>query len=238
MVDAVILSGRGRYSDPWHPYDETGPLLAELVRAAGFDPRIETGIDAAVRTLDPAVRLLVVNAGDPDGPDSGGRSDGDGPRDEHAMPEAALLAEGEAVLATALARGIGVLVMHSGAASLRDYPSFGAALGGRWVRGESWHPDFGEAHVHVVAGHPLADGLGDFTVEDERYTALRMDAEVQRLAEHEEAGVRHPLVWTRELGASRLVYDALGHDARSYDSAGHRELLARALAWLADLPGR
>ncbi|KNY05288.1 ThuA domain-containing protein [Microbacterium sp. GCS4] len=230
MPDALILTGSGRYSDPWHPYDETSLLLAGLAMDAGFEPRIETDVDAALRDLDADVRLLVVNAGDPEGPDAeGGRSD--------APPRPSDLAAGDAALRSALERGIGVLVMHSGAASLRDYPSFGTALGGRWVRGESWHPEFGDACVHVVLEHPLAAGLADFDVQDERYTDLRMDAEVQRLAEHEEGGVRHPLVWTRQLGTSRLVYDGLGHDARSYASAGHRELLRRVLAWLGE-PGR
>lgn len=226
MADALILTGSGRYSDPWHPYAETSPVLADLVRQAGFDPVIETDLDDALPTLGPDIRLLVVNAGDPDGPDAP-----DGPPRE--LPTVETLAAGEAALAAAIDRGVGVLVLHSGAASLRDHPSFGAALGGRWERGTSWHPEFGEAHVHVVAEHPLAEGFADFTVDDERYTDLQMDAEVQRLAEHEEAGVRHPLVWTRQIGRSRLVYDGLGHDTRSYASAGHRELLARALGWLA-----
>jgi type 1 glutamine amidotransferase len=34
--------------------------------------------------------------------------------------------------------------------------------------------------------------------------------------------------------AGRTFYDALGHDAASYQSAEHRELLRRALAWLTD----
>ena len=56
------------------------------------------------------------------------------------------------------------------------------------------------------------------------------------LSEHEEDGMRHPLVWARELGRSRIVYDALGHDVRSYESAEHRELLTRALQWLSNVP--
>jgi type 1 glutamine amidotransferase len=35
-----------------------------------------------------------------------------------------------------------------------------------------------------------------------------------------------------------VIYDALGHDERSYDSPGHREIIARAARWLvADLGG-
>lgn len=229
MADALILTGTGRYSDPWHPYEETSPLLADLARWAGFAPRTENDVDGALRALGAEVRLLVVNAGDPDGPD---RPDAPGSSAARLRPTVEEIAEGDAALRRALDRGIGVLVLHSGAASLRDYPAFGAALGGRWVRGESWHPEFGDAHVHLVPEHPLATGFGDFVVEDERYTDLRMHGEVQRLAEHEEAGVRHPLMWTRELGSTRVVYDGLGHDARSYASPGHRALVARALVWL------
>lgn len=234
MVDALILTGTGRYADPWHPYPETSPLLAELVRAAGFSPRIETDVDGALRRLDDGVRLLVVNAGDPEGPDAGDPTDAQAPGVEREEPVASL-AEGDAALAAALERGIGILAVHSAAASLRDYPSYERALGGRWVRGRSWHPDFGAAQVRLDPEHPLATGLHDFAVEDERYTDLRLDAEIDRLAWHEHDGVRHPLVWTRELGPSRVAYDALGHDSRSYASAGHRELLARTLRWLREV---
>ena len=48
------------------------------------------------------------------------------------------------------------------------------------------------------------------------------------------AGARHPMIWAREHGPGRVVYDGLGHDARSYDSADHRALLLRAAAWLTD----
>jgi type 1 glutamine amidotransferase len=39
------------------------------------------------------------------------------------------------------------------------------------------------------------------------------------------------LLWAREYGRSRIVYDALGHDTRSYDSQAHRELIRRAALW-------
>ncbi|WTO10857.1 ThuA domain-containing protein [Micromonospora sp. NBC_00617] len=53
-----------------------------------------------------------------------------------------------------------------------------------------------------------------------------------RLYAHEEGGATHPLVWARTLGRSRVVYSALGHDTRSYESPGHVELLRRITAWL------
>jgi hypothetical protein len=48
---------------------------------------------------------------------------------------------------------------------------------------------------------------------------------------HEQGGA-HPLIWARTIGDSRVVYDALGHDVRSYESPEHVELLGRVVSWL------
>ncbi|MDQ0895178.1 ThuA domain-containing protein [Agromyces ramosus] len=234
MHDAIILSGTGRYADPWHPFADTSEALADLVRDAGFTVRIADDPDAALASLDDAARLIVVNAGDPLGPNANAGAGADG--DRPVPPEASVIAAGDAALDAAIDRGIGILAVHAAASSLRDHTTFGRALGGRWLRDVSWHPPIGEAHVHVVGNHAIVEGLDDFTVFDERYTGLRLLDVVEPIAEHTEGGVRHPLVWAREFGRSRLVYDALGHDTRSYESAGHRELLARALDWLSRVP--
>jgi type 1 glutamine amidotransferase len=219
MHDAIILSGAGRYADPWHPFAETSAALAELLGEADFTVQIADDPDAALATLDDQVRLIVVNAGDPQGPNA-----------------ASVIAAGESALEAAIERGVGILAVHAAAASLRDFPAFERALGGRWVRDVSWHPPIGEAHVHVVGNHFIADEITDFTVFDERYTGFRLLDVIEPIAEHVEGDGRHPLVWAREFGRSRLVYDALGHDMRSYESAGHRALLARALDWLSQVP--
>lgn len=228
---ALILSGAGRYADPWHPYAETSARLASLVAEAGYDVEVRDDVDAALAALGDDVRLLVVNAGDPDGPDAAGAE----PATGRAAPAAAAGVD-DGALEAAIDRGIGILAMHSAASSLRDFPAFHRAIGGRWEDEVSWHPPFGEAHVHVVGNHAIREGLADFTVEDERYTALRLHDVIEPIAEHEEGGFRHPLVWAREFGRSRLVYDALGHDTRSYDSEGHRALIAQALGWLSHVP--
>ncbi|WP_253820902.1 ThuA domain-containing protein [Agromyces terreus] len=219
MADVVILSGAGRYADPWHPFAETSDALAGLASDAGLTVRVADDPDAALAVLDDGVRIVVVNAGDPEG---------------RPPASAERVVEAAAALDRALQRGIGILAMHAAAASLRDYPAYERAVGARWVRDVSWHPPIGETRVHLVGDHAVAEGLVDFTVFDERYTGLRLLGTIEPIAEHEQDGTRHPLVWARESGRSRLVYDALGHDDRSYESAGHRELVTRALGWLAE----
>jgi type 1 glutamine amidotransferase len=107
--------------------------------------------------------------------------------------------------------------------------------GGYWERGVTMHPPLGKTRVRVAPDrHPIVAGLTDFTLEDERYTFLRVAPDVEPLAWHEHEGAEHPLLWARTVRDARVVYDALGHDARSYDSAARRELLARSAAWLLD----
>ena len=225
---AVVLSGSGRYADRWHRFAETSAALAGIVAGAGY--RVEVGDDllgglAALGDAD----LLVVNAGNPESP----LPEGTG---EPAEPTEAELEAAAAGLDAALERGIGILAVHAAASTLPEIPDFGHALGGRWIEGYSSHPPIGDARVHIVGTHAIAEGVEDFTVVDERYSGLRLDGVIEPVAEHEEDGMRHPLVWARELGRSRIVYDALGHDVRSYESAEHRELLTRALQWLSHVP--
>jgi type 1 glutamine amidotransferase len=225
---AMILSGSGRYADPWHPFAETSAALAGIVAGVGYYVDARDDVLGALAELED-VDLLIVNAGSSDTPPPSDATDTGAPDD--ATVRAAI-----AGFDAALARGIGILAVHSSAATLGEVPGFGRAVGARWIEGVSWHPPIGPAHVHIVGNHPIADDVTDFTVFDERYSGLRLTATIEPIAEHEEDGIRHPLIWAREIGHSRLVYDALGHDARSYDSGEHRELLTRAVDWLSRVP--
>lgn len=236
MTTALILSGEGRYADPWHPFAQTSACLATILEHNGLTVTIATDVDAAMTRLN-GVDLLVVNAGDSS-------------RAELPVPDEPVsdLTAARAGFAAALARGIAVLGTHTAAASLSDYPEWERVLGGRWLPGQSMHPPMGPAHVTLFADrHPLLAGLAgretinsdstdvdiiDFEVFDERYSHLRVAADVVPLAVHTLDGVEHPLFWARDHGASRVVYSAFGHDARAYDSPELRLLLAGAVRWL------
>lgn len=221
MTRALILSGAGRYADPWHPFAQTSACLAGILTACGVRVTIATDVDAAMTRLD-GVDLLVVNAGD---------------SSRSGLPASELTASdltaARAGFAAALERGIAVLGTHTAAASLPDYPEWESVLGGRWLPERSMHPPIGPARITVHADrHPVVAGLVDFDTVDERYSHLRVAADVVPLAAHTLDGVEHPLLWARTAGASRVVYSALGHDARAYESAELAELLARAAHWL------
>lgn len=211
---ALIASGSGRYADPWHPFPKTSPLLAEILHGADFEVEVDDDVDRAMTRLD-GVDLLVVNAADP-WRDSAER-----------LPVGA---DGPRRFAEALERGIGVLALHCALASLRDYPDWAAALGGMWVPGQSWHPPLDTARV---TGDALPDGtvVADFDVDDERYLSLQGIGHSHVVARFEGVSGPEPAAWVRTYGNSRIAVDALGHDERSYASAGHRELIDALAAW-------
>ncbi|AYG02288.1 ThuA domain-containing protein [Gryllotalpicola protaetiae] len=211
---AVVVSGSGRYADPWHPFADTSARIAGVLRGAGFEVEIDERVDARLADVGEC-ELLVVNVGFPD------------PADEaaDAATRAGLLAY--------LATGRPLLVSHVSSTSFPAMPEWEGVLGGVWVRGTTFHPEYGPSHVEVVDGrHPITAGVADFELLDERYTALRVSPDVHVLAQHTLDGVAHPLLWTHGYGTARVVYDALGHDAASYESPEHRQLLGRAALWL------
>jgi type 1 glutamine amidotransferase len=214
---AVIASGGGRYSDPWHPFAETSSAVAAILSRAGFDVEIDDDVDGVMRALE-SVDLLVVNAGDP------------WRGQEHATPPAAASLDG---FSRALEDGIGVLAMHAATASLRDYPAWGSAIGRIWVPGSSYHPD---ADVATVTGLSLDDGtpVAGFELHDERYCRLQPIGTSHVVATHESPDGPEPTAWTRIVGRSRVAVDLLGHDARSFESAGHQALIIQLARWLTE----
>lgn len=224
---ALLLSGTGRYADPWHPFAETSGALAGLLGRSGFQVVIPDDVDNALADLakadDSALpSLLAVNAGLPrDGDPSPG------------TPGAA------AGLNRWLASELPLLVSHSSSTSFLDLPAWEEGLGGRWIRGTSMHPDYGPASIDVLphTGAVVA-GIPDFELLDERYSFLRTSPHITIHATHRYDGVEHPVLWSLERPSTgtgkggRTFYDALGHDAASYQSREHREILSRAIVWL------
>ncbi len=216
MARALILSGGGRYGDPWHPFARTSMRLADILRADGWDAEIREDVEQALDELaleGPAtVSLIVANAA------AGAESD------RRAGARAAVLAY--------LERGGGVLAVHVGASGLVAIPEWEAITGMAWVDDRSMHPPVGPSHVLAFPDrHPIATPLRDFDLHDERYSFLRVAPDVVPFVAHDYRGERHPLVWARTYHRARIVVDTLGHDERSFDSPEHRLIIERGARW-------
>jgi hypothetical protein len=216
---ALLLSGAGRYADPWHPFAETSAALAGLLREAGFGVETAGDVDGALAGLAAGAGLpdlLVVNVGLP--------------RDGRPSPGTA---EASVGLRRWLAEGRPLLVSHASSTSFLDSPEWEPALGGRWIRGTSMHPEYGPAEIHVQPDSgPVVDGIADFGLQDERYSYLQTAPGITVHATHTHEGLDHPVMWSLDRQPGRTFYDALGHEAASYHSPEHRQLLLRAITWL------
>lgn len=216
MPRSVVLSGGGKFADPWHRFARTSARLADVLWSLGHQVEVTDFVSDRVAGLA-GFDLIVVNAAA--GPGLGA-----------AEQDAA-----RAGLGAALERGVGVLAMHVGVGTLLRLPQWETVTGAAWVEGQSGHPPLGPARAQTHRGrHPIVGSVPDFDVTDERYTGLRLAPGLVPLATHRHQGRVYPLVWARELGPTRVVADTLGHDTRSYDSAGHRRLLTRAVQWLTE----
>lgn len=211
-----IVSGSGRYADPWHDFAATSQRLARIAADLGHQVAVDDQVEDSLADLT-GVDLVIINIGNPR--PNGGESDRIGAARDGLLDH--------------LSGGGSLLAVHSAATSFPGMPEWEQILGGRWVDGTSMHPPISETVVRVRTGaHPIVDDLGDFSVFDERYSHLRIGDGVTPLAEHDHDDLVHPLAWARQYDAGRVVLDTLGHGVESYDSAGRVQLLQREIDWL------
>ncbi|MGN6743888.1 MAG: ThuA domain-containing protein [Amnibacterium sp.] len=204
----VLVSAAGDYADPWHPFEATSAALAGCLTPLLGDVEVRTDVEAA---LAAPADLLVLNLGDA------------GPGEPGPQAQAGLLAHAAA--------GRPILAVHSTATTYPGWPAWAELLGGRWIRGRTFHPPHGPAGVRVAAGHPVTAALTDFDTLDERYTDLQVDPASTVIAWHEQDGRRHPLAWVRSGPLALAGYVALCHDSAAYGE-GTRRLVERTAGWL------
>lgn len=224
-VANLILSGGPGH----HPYAATSANLGEILALEGIDSEITEDIESGLAELaGGAYELLTVNA----------------LRWRMAAPKYAaererwafsLSAAGRAAISDHVARGGGVLAVHTATICFDDWPEWADIVGAGWVWGISGHPDLGPVRVTVHTGaHEIVEDGEDFEVIDEVFARMDVRPDVKPLATGTWEGVDHPLLWARTVGPARarVVYDALGHDERSLADPVHRTILHRAARWL------
>lgn len=224
-MHAVVISG-----GLTHDFPATTACLATLLAEQGIDAVVHEDVEAGLRSLSGAA-LLVVNAlrWTMTGPATPDRY-----RDLAATAGASPSPAARAAFAEHLHGGGGLLGMHTASICFDDWPEWGEALGGVWVWGRSSHPPLGTARIGVTAPkHPLVHGLGGFAIDDEVYSDLEYAPGLEPLLTAQDPRPGQPLMWAREHGGGRVVYDALGHHPASYAVAPHREMVRRAIGWTA-----
>lgn len=215
-----IVSGHGRYADPWHPFADTSAGIASVAAELGVDHHITDVTPDALGDLD-GIAVLVVNTG-------GGGPEPDLPPDT-AWTEAFIVAE------QWIRDGGSLLATHQACNGFPDWPGYRELLGGHWRPGTSMHPPLSDATFTPVPGaeaDPLLAGLDQVSVRDERYSKLIFGDDVDLVLQHELDGEPQPVVWRRREPGLQVIVDTLGHDAQSYRSPSRRRLLGNELAAL------
>lgn len=216
MARILVFSGAGLYADPWHPFPETSSAVAELLLHGGHRVLVRDSEPGCLLDL-PQFDLLVVN--------SGGRTG------EPSAEEAAAWIKDHRALREFHESGSPILALHTAVGTFPDWPAWAEIIGGRWGQ-DAFHPDIGTATFRPADGaqdHPIWEGVDSLEAFDERYSNLELLDGSVPMIQHDTPGVQPVMGW---LVGESVIYDGLGHDERSYESDGRRQVLLNEVHWL------
>jgi len=216
-----------------HSFPLATPALARLLGEHGFVSEVHFDIDAGLDAVDrEKPDLLTVYAlrwtmatGEKYAPYRTEWS--------YSLPQ-----RGRAAIDSHLARGGGLLALHTAVICFDDWSEWRRILGAVWRWGRSSHPPLGKVEA-AAAGpiDPLLCGLPPFELADEVYNDLEFAPGSQPVLRARTGdGVWHPVVWKHSVGKGRVVVDTLGHDASAFCHPVHRRIVARAALWAIGRP--
>jgi len=82
-------------------------------------------------------------------------------------------------------------------------------------------------------GHPIVQGMTDFTIHDETYKNSEFEPDNHVLLSTDEPSSDEYICWVRSYGKARVCYIQLGHGPAAYANADYRRLVAQAIRWSA-----
>jgi type 1 glutamine amidotransferase len=138
-------------------------------------------------------------------------------------------------LVTAVRNGTGFAGWHGGVvATFQDSPDYLRMVGGVFLHHP---PEFEHYEVRISrpqSDHPIVAGLPDFTVYTEKYWMLS-DSLNTVLATTEfgppDGPTTMPVAWTRNWGAGRIFFSAIGHRTEDLWDPAVYTLTHRGLVW-------
>lgn len=212
------------YSDGYnHPFAQSSKALARIARGMGMAATITPDLGEALARIRPGRDVLGINAlrwsmtqferYAADRPHWAGRLS-----DEHL-----------AAMTNHLTSGGGLLAMHTAVICWDNQPGWLELLGGGWNWDRSYHPPLG-----AITVQPSPALAAPFETVDEVYHNLDPAEDCAIMATADAGEGPQPVVWRRRQGSGRIVVDALGHDARSLEAAGHVAILEAMLGWLCE----
>lgn len=131
--------------------------------------------------------------------------------------------------------GQGIVLLHH---SLLSYPKWDlwTQVSGVKVRCEDgvfeYHQNEAVCEHIEVCGHPITDGLEDFTLVDETYIIGEPQEEGNTIliTTNNPVSIKN-IAWVRQYEKSRVFCYASGHDGQSYKDVSFRKVLKNGILW-------
>jgi len=125
-----------------------------------------------------------------------------------------------------VSRGGGFVPVHCASYCFRNRQDVVALMGGQFQKHGT-----GVFTTEIVApDHPVMRGHESFESWDETYIHHKHNPESRTVLSKRDG---EPYTWTRTHGKGRVFYTAWGHDQRTWQNDGFRELIERGIRWAA-----
>ena len=125
--------------------------------------------------------------------------------------------------------GKDLLAVHSATVVSEKNTKYIDLIGARFTHHSPYH----EFQVKIEeTKHPVTKGLDDFKISDELYVLDREPEGAHVLATTVWEDKVQPMVYTKVYGKGKVLYNALGHDEKSFTNPAYRKLIVQGMKWL------
>ena len=134
--------------------------------------------------------------------------------------------------------GKGLFIVHFASGAFQDWPEFRNLAGRVWDPNERGHDPRGPFRVDITdVEHPVTHAMQSFETDDELYSCLVGEANVDVLATacSKVDGKEYPMAFSFSYGQGRVFHSPLGHDVKAIRNPHVAELFRRGCAWAAGL---
>lgn len=194
-------------NDQWHPLEELGAMIVGWSKElGGIEAEVSHDMEILTRgKLDTCdVCILPITVGE-------------------------LTDEQEQALVDFVENGKGLFGLHSATVVNERNTKYIDLIGGRFIHHSHYH----EFPVKIEdKEHPITSGVGDFKITDELYVLDRQPEDAHILATAVWEDKVQPLVYTKNYGIGKVLYNAMGHDQAAYENPACQKLVIQGLKWI------
>ena len=213
----------------FHPFKESSHALEKILLKEGIESEITEDIEYGLKKIDEwYYDLLTIYAL------RWSMKNGSKYKPYRNQWEFNISASGQKYIHKFLKKGGGIFGLHTAAICFDQWKDWISILGGKWIWGKSGHLPFGVVNTRTeTIKHPITKNIKPFDIEDEVFADLKIAKDITPLLSAQVEGQEkwYPVLWARNFSNGRIVYDALGHDARSINHPEHAKIIRRSANW-------